>query len=103
MEATGGLLGASIAGVNVHDTKLLAATLPVSVVRILYLAVVKSRGRGFRKAAAGPSPLRSNGSPDRNLAGSGTSPSRSRRRIGPSAPPSHWRARRPSRIASVRA
>src|SRR2546425_12854710 len=31
-------------------------TLPVSVVRILYLPVVKSRGRGTRNVADGPSP-----------------------------------------------
>ena len=32
MEATGGPLGATIAGANVHDTKLLAATLEAIVV-----------------------------------------------------------------------
>src|ERR1700733_13535086 len=32
-------------------------TLPVSVVRILYLPLVKSRGCGVRYAADGPSPL----------------------------------------------
>lgn len=33
MEATGGPLGAAIAGANVHDTKLLAATLEAIVVQ----------------------------------------------------------------------
>jgi hypothetical protein len=59
VDAAGGLLGAPIAGANIHDTKLLAATLVASVVdrHQLTAAEPQRRGKSRAKSSAKSEPI----------------------------------------------